>query len=52
MHLPQRTNGTFHMSAYLCPLDEDDTTAGVSDQILAKLNHNAAAPRDNTKMFR
>ena len=52
VYLPQRTNGTFHMSAYLCPLDEDDTAAGVSNQILAKLNQYAATPRNNTKMFR
>ena len=38
VYLPQRTNGTFHMSAYMCPLNEDDTAAGVSNQILEKLD--------------
>ena len=52
VYLPQRTNGTFHMSAYLCPFDEDDTAAGVSNQIHAKLNQYAATPRNNVKMFR
>ena len=50
--MPQRTNGTFHMSAYLCLLDDDDTAAGVSNQILEKLNQYAATPRKNMKMFR
>ena len=40
------------MSAYLCPLDEDDTAAGVNNQILAKLNQYAVTPRNNMKMFR
>ena len=40
------------MSAYMCPLDEDDTAAGVSNQILAKLNQYAATPRNNMQMFR
>ena len=52
MYLPHRTNGTFHMSAHMCPLDDDDTAAGVSNQILAKLNQYAATPRNNMKMFR
>ena len=52
VYLQQRSNGTFHMSAYLCPLDEDDTAAGVSNQILAKLNQYASTPRNNMKMVR
>ena len=50
--MPQSTNDTFHMSAYLCPLDEDNTAASVSNQILSKINQYAAAPRNNMKMFR
>ena len=52
VQLAQRTNTTFYMSAYLCPLDEDDTAASVSNQILSKINQYAAAPRNNMKMFR
>ena len=50
--LAQRANASYHMSAYLCPLDLDDTAAGVSNQIVTKLNEYAANPRNNMKMFR
>ena len=40
------------MSAYLCPLDKNDTAAGVANQIVAKLNQYASIPRNNIKTFR
>ena len=40
------------MSAYLCPLDKNDTAAGVANQIVAKLNQYPSIPRNNMKTFR
>ena len=40
------------MTAYLYNFYKDNTAAGVSNQILAKLNQYAATPRNNMKMFR
>ena len=40
--LSQRANPNFHMNAYLCPMDENDTPAGICNQIVAKLNEYAA----------
>ena len=52
VYLPQRTNGTFHMSAHMYPLDEDNIAARLRNQILAKLNKCTSAPRNNMNMFR
>ena len=52
VYLAQRANPSFHMSAYLCPIDVDDTTVGISNQIVAKLNEYAADSRNNMRMFR
>ena len=40
------------MNAYLCPMDENDTPAGICNQIVAKLNEYAANSRNNMRMFR
>ena len=52
VYLAQRANPSFHMSAYLCPIDVDDTAVGISNQIVAKLNEYAADSRNNMRMFR
>ena len=52
VYLAQRANPSFHMSAYLCPIDVNDTPAGISNQIVAKLNQYAADSRNNMRMFR
>ena len=51
VYLAQRANPSFHMSAYLCPIDVDDTPAGISNQIVAKLNQYAADSRNNMRML-
>ena len=50
--LSQRANPNFHMKAYLCPMDGNDTPAGICNQIVAKLNEYAANARNNMRMFR
>ena len=50
--LSQRTSVGFPMAAYLCPLDVDDTPAGISNQIVTKLNEYASNSRNNMKTFR
>ena len=52
VYLAQRANPSFHMSAYLCPVDVNDTPAGISNWIVAKLNQYAEDSRNTMRMFR
>ena len=50
--LAQRTSVGFPMTAYMCPMDEDDTPFGISNEIVSKLNEYASHARNNMKTFR